>query len=323
MEPGTSPSSILGLDIGGTKTAVVEGTFEGTILQRREIETRAEEPFDSGFERICGLCDHTLSEAEAGGRRVDFVGVSIGGPLIIDSGSIVNPPHLPGWHGVPLRDRLKARFPGREVFVEHDGNAGALAEFHFGSGADEPDVKHLIFITFGTGLGAGIVVNGHVLHGASDTAGEVGHWRLSEDGPVGFGKAGSWEGWSSGEGMLGLARLRNPVRWQDATIRDLVSKMLADDPEALAVASEAGKWLGRGIALLVDAINPQIVALGALSAVLGDRIFVPLQRELEREALPQAVAACRILPAKLGSGIGDVASLMAAITRVEHASKPA
>ena len=307
--------TIVGFDIGGTKTAVVEGTFDGQILQRREIPTEAEQPFEQSFQRICRLADDTMDAAVDAGRAPVAASVSIGGPLRIERGVILDPPHLPGWHNTPLKDRLSSRFPDLPVFVEHDGNAGALAEFHFGSGTEQPDTKHLIFLTFGTGMGAGIIVNGQILHGASDTAGEVGHWRLSEDGPEGFGKSGSWEGWSSGEGMLGLARRRNPERWADAAIRDLVGDMLDDDPEALAVAEEAGRWLGRGIALLVDALNPQVVALGALSAVLDHRIFVPLREELAREALPQAVAACSIVPAKLGTGIGDVASLMAAITQ--------
>jgi glucokinase len=113
--------------------------------------------------------------------------------------------------------------------------------------------------------------------------------------------------------MLELARTSNPGRWGSASLRDLVDDMLADDPEALEIASESGRWLGRGIALLVDALNPDVIALGALSSVLGDRIFVPLRKELEREALPQAVAACTVIPAKLGPAIGDVAALMAAI----------
>jgi glucokinase len=308
--------SILGLDVGGTKTAIVEGTFEGRILSRRELPTQPADAFSQTFRRMNRLIDEAIAEAAASGRAISAISVSIGGPLRIATGKILDPPHLPGWHGIDLLAELNAKYPEWPAFVEHDGNAGALAEFHFGSGRTRPGVRHLIFLTFGTGLGAGIIVNGDILHGASDTAGEVGHWRLSEDGPVGFGKAGSWEGWASGKGMLGIARAKNPDRWQQASLRDLVGDMLADDPEALSVAAESAHWLGRGIALLLDAFNPDIVALGALSAVLGERIFVPLNEELAREALPQAVQACSVIPAELGSGIGDVASLMAAITRM-------
>ncbi len=306
--------TIIGLDVGGTKTAVVEGTYGGEILQRFELPTNADRLFAETFPDICAIIDRAIQNALDLNRTISCLSVSVGGPLHIRSGQILNPPHLPGWHNVRLVDRLNERYPDYPAFMEHDGNAGALAEFRFGSGRDSDDIKHLIFLTFGTGLGAGIIVNGRILHGASDTAGEVGHWKLSDTGPVGFGKVGAWEGWSSGYGMLGLAAVKNPGRWGAATIRELVNDMLANDPDALDIAAESGRWLGRGIALLVDAFNPHVVALGALSAVLGDRIFIPLQEELEREALPKAVAACRVIPAKLGESIGDVAALMAGIT---------
>ena len=306
-------STILGLDVGGTKTAVVEGTRHAEILQRREVAMEARRPFDESFTRRVALADETLAEARTAGREVAALSVSVGGPLRIAPGELIDPPHLPGWHGVPLKARLAARFPGLPVYVEHDGNAGALAEFHFGAGCTRPGLRHLIFLTFGTGLGAGIIVNGQVLHGATDTAGEVGHWRLSETGPEGFGKAGSWEGWASGAGLRGLAAARYPHRWTPTTpIRDVVGAMLADDPEALAVAAEAGRYMGRGLALLVDAFNPEMIVLGSLGVVLGERILGPARRVLAEEALPQAVAGCEIRPAALGSRIGDVAALMAA-----------
>ncbi len=317
LATGDDTATVLGLDVGGTKTAVVEGTREAVILQRRAIATEAHRPFDETFPRLAGLMDAALREAEAAGRRVAAVSVSVGGPLRIDEGVLIDPPHLPGWHGVPLKARLRARFPALPVYVEHDGNAGALAEFYFGVGRGRKDLRHLIFLTFGTGLGAGLIVNGQVVHGASDTAGEVGHWRLAQDGPVGFGKAGSWEGFASGRGLVLLAARRFPHRWTPQTpIRDLVAAMLADDPEALDVAAEAGRWMGRGLALLVDAFNPQVVVLGSLAVALGDRVLATARRVLAEEALPQAVAACQVVPAALGEGIGDVAALMAALARM-------
>ncbi|MDZ4701276.1 MAG: ROK family protein [Rhodothermales bacterium] len=306
------PFSILGLDIGGTKTAVVEGTRDAEILQRREMPTLARTPFDERFPALRVLIDETLAEASAAGRTIDAISVSIGGPLRVGPGELIDPPHLPGWHGVPLKARLEAAYPELPVYVEHDGNAGALAEFHFGAGKDRAGLRHLIFLTFGTGLGAGFIVNGQVVHGATDTAGEVGHWRLSDTGPYGFGKEGSWEGYASGAGLVELAIRQNPLRWTSQTpIRAVVKAMLADDPEALAVAAEAGRWMGRGIALLIDALNPQLVVLGSLAVALGDRVLGPAREVVAREALPQAVAACPIVPAALGSRIGDVAAIMA------------
>src|SRR5207248_4861425 len=308
--------TIIGLDVGGTKTAIVEGTSCGKILQRQEVSTEPDRPFDETFPQIAAIVDQGQSTAQSGGRRPAALSVSIGGPLRIEEGFLINPPHLLGWHHLPLRHRLEKRFPALPVVVEHDGNAGALAESHFGVGCGIKDLRHLIFLTFGTGLGAGIIVNGQILHGTTDTAGEVGHWRLSPEGPVGFGKAGSWEGFASGKGLVQLASKMFPKRWNaQAPIRDVVDAMLADDPDALAVAAEAGRWMGRGMALLIDAFNPQIIVLGSLAVALGERVLGPARHVVEEEALPQAVAACRIVPSALGKQIGDVASLMAAITR--------
>lgn len=308
--------TILGLDIGGTKTAVVEGSYEGEILQRLEIKTLSNKPVSSTIPRITSLMRDVIVKAAAYGRFIDHISVSIGGPLKINEGFLIDPPHLIGWHNFSLKQYLSSQFPLLPVDIEHDGNAGALAEFYFGAGKGRKDLQHLIFLTFGTGLGSGIIINGEVVYGASDTAGEVGHLRLSERGPVGFGKEGSWEGLASGAALVKLANKQNAPRWPEGTpIREVVEAILSDDPEALAVAKEAGRWMGQGIALLIDTLNPQLVTLGSLAVVLGDRILGPAREVVEREALPQAVAACTIQATALGKSIGDVASLMAAISR--------
>jgi len=309
-------ATIIGLDIGGTKTAIVEGAFDGRILDRLEFSTEAWRPFaETGpglFRSIQGVLDSALES----GRRVVAISVSVGGPLRIESGILLDPPHLPGWHHLRLRDHLMEAFPDLPVFVEHDGNAGALAEFHFGAGRGRPNLRHLVFLTFGTGLGAGLIVNGQLLRGATDTAGEVGHLRLAPDGPFGYGKAGSWEGFASGAGLIELAAQLFPDRWPAGTaIRQLVDAMLADDPAALAVAAEAGRWMGRGIAMLLDTLNPELVVIGTLGVVLGERLLSSTRETVAAEALPATVAACEIVPAGLGRHVGDVASLMAAITR--------
>jgi len=307
--------TVLGLDIGGTKTACVEGTIAAGILKRVEMPTRASEPYAAALGDIVGAGQKLIREAENAGRHVAAVSVSVGGPLRIEEGFLINPPHLPGWHGAPLKARLREAFPGLPVCVEHDGNAGALAEFYFGAGKGKEDLRHLIFLTFGTGIGAGIIVNGQILRGASDTAGEVGHWRLAEDGPLGFGKHGSWESFGSGAGLVELAAQMFPSRWSAATpIRAVVEAMLADDADALQVAAIAGKWMGRGLALLIDAFNPQMIVFGSLGVALGERVLGPARAVIAEEALPQAAAACELLPCGLGNRIGDVAALMAALT---------
>lgn len=314
-------SSILGLDIGGTKTAIVEGTFGAEILQRTEMPTEAHRPFNEIFPRIRAEIERARDTALRAQRRPVALSVSVGGPLEIEEGVLLDPPHLPGWHHLNLKQCLAEAFPDLQIFIEHDGNAGALAEFHFGAGKERPGLLHLVFLTFGTGIGAGLIVNGQVVHGASDTAGEVGHWRLSPRGPVGFGKAGSLEGFASGAGLVLLAHQMFPQRWSRSTpIRDLVHAMLADDADALAVAREAGTWLGRALALIVDALNPQLIVLGSLAVALGERVLAPARQVVQQEALPQAAQVCDIVPSALGSRIGDVASLMAALHRLRFSA---
>jgi glucokinase len=143
---------IIGLDIGGTKTAVVEGSAQAEILQREEIATEASRPFDETFPRITELIKKTIDAARQSNREAIAISVSIGGPLKIAEGVLIDPPHLPGWRGVRLKERLMDEFPDLPVFVEHDGAAGALAEFHFGVGKGRDDLRHLVFLTFGTGV---------------------------------------------------------------------------------------------------------------------------------------------------------------------------
>jgi glucokinase len=313
------PRTVIGLDIGGSKIACVEGCSDGRILQREAIATAGTEPFHAQFPALVQMIKSIRLRARADGREVVALSVAVGGPLKIREGVLLNPPHLPGWHNVRLKERLTAEFPDLPVLVEHDGNAGALAEFHFGIGRHRGDLNHLIFLTFGTGLGGGFILNGRIVHGASDTCGEVGHWRLSRGGPVAYGKQGSWEAFSSGAGLMQLAHRQSPLRWPlDTPVRALIDAMLADDPEALIVATEGGRRLGQGLAMLIDALNPQVIVLGSLAVALGDRILAPARSVVAEEALPQAAAACEIVPSVLGAGIGDMASLMAAFS--DHAT---
>ncbi len=238
------------------------------------------------------------------------ISVAVGGPLDIDRGIILSPPHLPTWDKAPLKERLEANY-GLPVLVEHDGNAGALAEYYFGAGQG---VKNLIYLTLGTGLGAGIILNGQVYHGVNDMAGEVGHIRMAEHGPMEYGKIGSWESFCSGSGLVRLARLRQPAIWPEGvSTQQIVQKALDGDSQALEIIEEMGCWLGKGLAVLVDILNPEIICLGTLGVVLGNLLMEPARRVVHQEAMPASAAACQIVPAQLGAKLGMVSSLMAVI----------
>jgi glucokinase len=300
---------IIGVDIGGTKTAVIEGTDDGRILRRIQFATSPERGFDSVFDDIIRGIEEMSASASC---DIAAVSVAVGGPLDVLQGIVLSPPNLPGWDRIPLKRLLGERvaFP---VYVEHDGNAGALAEWYFGAGRG---TRSMVFLTMGTGIGAGLILDGRLYRGASDVAGEVGHVRIAEDGPDCYGKAGSLEGYASGTGIARLAKSLFPVRWQSAPEMILLAaEARAGDPDALKVFATASLYFGRGLAMLADTLNPERIVLGGLGMRLTDILVAPALKVFNEEALPRASAVCSIVPAALGESIGDLASLCAAFNQ--------
>lgn len=315
MTSSAASPSIIGLDIGGTKTAVVEIDSETASTRNRiEFATEPHIPFVARVPALTAGIDRVCAVAHEHHRTPIALSVSVGGPLRIDSGVLLSPPHLPGWRNAPIKAVLEAHYPQLPVYVEHDGNAGALAEFRFGVGRDRHDLRHVIFVTAGTGLGAGIIANGTLVRGASDAAGEVGFLPLAGRLTDGTWQEGSWDDLASGAGLLRHARTMYPERWgPDSTIRDVVEAARANDAGALAAVERTGEWLGRGLALVVTTLNPQLVVVGTLGVLLGERLLAPARRVLAIHGLPAAAEACQIVPAALGTRLGDVAAAMAAI----------
>lgn len=311
MDPVPKRPTILGLDIGGTKTAAVLGDRDGQIHHRMEFATRTARGLAATFDELCASVDKLRAHAAQSAERIEAISVSIGGPLDIARGIVKSPPNLPGWDDVPLKQMLVERF-GLPVYLEHDGNAGALAEWYFGAARG---ARNVIFLTMGTGFGGGLILNGQLYRGTCDLAGEVGHIRLADSGPRAFGKAGSWEGLCGGAGIARRAAQRHPQRWgeEQVSTRALAELALHGDPDACALFAEVGRDLGRGLAILIDVLNPEVIVIGSLAVRLGELVLAPAREEVRREALPEAVAACRVVPAALGERLGDVASLCAAI----------
>ncbi len=299
--------SILGFDIGGTKTAVVSGLPDGTVLARHAFPTEPER----GAERVVEQMEAAARELLRGaGHAPAAVSVSIGGPLDVLQGIVKSPPNLPGWRDVPLKAMLARRF-ALPVYVEHDGNAGALAEWHFGAGRG---FGSIVFLTMGTGCGAGLILQGKLYRGHTDTAGEIGHIRIADDGPACYGKRGSLEGYASGTGIARLAHEMFPELWSaSATAREVTEAMDQGSPQAGAVLARAALHVGRGLAMLVDMLNPERIILGGLGIRMWDQLIRPALQEGAREALPDPWKACAVVPAELGESIGDVAALCAAI----------
>lgn len=303
---GQAGEWVLGFDIGGSKTAVVAGLADGTVLERRVHPMRPRATFTESWSAITEHGDDLVS---ARGRPAS-VGISIGGPLDVQNGIILSPPNLPGWDDVPLRDVCQDRY-GVRTYIEHDAKACALAEWLFGAAKG---VRDMVFLTFGTGLGCGLILDGRLHRGVTASAGEVGHWRMAQRGPTAHGKAGSWEGFASGGGLPRLARRLEPDHAWPAglTAEMLIALARAGDRAASRVIETSARWLGRGIAYLIDLLDPEVVVLGSLAVRAGD-LFLPTAIRVVREETLPWTHGCRIVPAGLGERLGDVAAIAAAV----------
>lgn len=314
-----SDSSVLvGVDVGGTKTAIVLSAEPPNLLWRAEFPTRPELGWEHATDQVVELVREGLQQ---NGVKTRAIGVSCGGPLDRERGVIQSPPNLPSWDEVPIQALLENAF-GVPCRVENDANAGAVAEHQFGAGKG---LQHLVFLTLGTGLGAGLILNGKIFHGATAMAGEIGHVRLTESGPLGYGKSGSVEGWASGGGMAlhGADRVRAAVdaghttslstKLEGFSARDIGEALAQGDSLAAEIVHDTGERLGDALAILVDVLNPQRIVVGGLALRLGDLLLAPARERMAREALPASAKACSVVPAALGERIGDIAALCVAM----------
>ena len=298
----------IGLDIGGTKCAISTGeSADGKIkiLSREEFPTAGlswHQVLDEFARRIE---NHNTTQPPYHNTTITSIGISCGGPLDSKRGVIMSPPNLPGWDDVPVVKFFEDRFHVPTA-VQNDANACALAEYLYGSGRG---VKNLVFMTFGTGLGAGIIIDGKLYSGTNDNAGEIGHIRLAPTGPVGYNKEGSAEGFCSGAGMARLAKIRKGL---DLTTKELFARVRAGDPDCTEVFRESAEKLATILAFTIDILNPEVIALGGVFMRNADLFMPVVDPILDREALPLARKVCRIVPAELGENIGDYAALAVA-----------
>lgn len=305
----------IGIDIGGTKCAVVRGTMrdgEISVLEKVKFPTAD--------------CGATLSRIFAEVEKMmpaDAIGVSSGGPLDEERGVIMSPPNLPDWDNIEITKMLTERF-GIPARLLNDANASAVAEWKWGAGKG---AKNMIFLTFGTGMGAGLILDGRLYSGECGMAGEVGHIRLRKGGPVGYGKPGSFEGFCSGGGLAkwaksiayeakGAGRVAFSAK-TDEEIEALNGASLAalarlGDPDATALFEECGIMLGEGLSILVDILNPSLIVIGSIYQRCEKLLIKGMHKALEREALPISYKAVKIAPAALSESIGDIAALAVA-----------
>lgn len=315
---------LAGIDIGGTKCAVTLGREENgtiTVLAKEKFPT-PKEPHQA-VEKLVDALGAILAENDR--VRLDAVGISCGSPLDSQRGLIQCPPNLPNWNNIDVITPFKEAF-GVPAALQNDANACALAEWLWGAGRG---TQNMIFLTFGTGLGAGLILDGRLYTGANDMAGEVGHVRLEEDGPEGYGKRGSFEGFCSGGGIARygaekmqewLAQgkttqiLKDGKTPLDVTAQDIGLAAQAGDALACSILEHTGRMLGKGLAMLIDILNPERIVIGSIFLRQEKLLRGPMEEVIQAEALAHTGQVCRVVPAGLGEALGDYAALSVAGT---------
>ena len=300
---------LIGIDIGGTKTAVCIGGQSGKILEKKSFPT--DKNPGTAQENIFNECGTLIEKfGKEAGRKISAIGVSCGGPLDSESGVIQSPPNLPGWDDVPIINILKEKF-GIPAFIENDANACALAEWLYGAGKG---CRSMAFFTFGTGFGGGLIFDEKLYRGTSGLAGEVGHIRMSETGPAGYGKNGSLEGWCSGGG---LSEAYYGMYGERISGGEVCKRAERGEANALKIIEDSAHMLGHFLAGLIDVLNPERIVIGSIFA-RSESLFRPVVEKIIRsECLPRTAAACVIYPAALGENLGDVAALSVAANGLE------
>lgn len=316
----------LGIDIGGTKCAVVLGKGEipdnisNFIIDKIKFPTNVNRGYNEITKEILSKADELLERNNVKNTELIGVGISCGGPLNSKKGVIMCPPNLPDWDNVPIVNIVSEHF-GVNAILHNDANACAVAEWRFGAGRG---YQNLVFLTFGTGMGAGLILDGKLYTGTNDGAGEVGHIRLSENGPEGYGKKGSFEGFCSGGGIKKLAELtaieylrenkksslfESEADFSNLTAANIAKAMYEGDEFATAVYKKCAEYLGRGLSVIIDIINPEAIVIGSIFERNEEFFQSEIKEIIENEALTDNVKNCKILSAELGESIGDFASL--------------
>jgi len=315
-------SYLVGIDIGGTKCAISLGCINENndirIIDKIKIETRKNAPPQSVMEDI----EKQIRNLTVG-KKIESIGISCGGPLHSKKGIILSPPNLIGWDNVKVVDYFNSKF-NVPVALQNDANACALAEWRFGAGIG---YKNMVFLTFGTGLGAGLILDGKLYSGTNDMAGEIGHIRLDKFGPVGYGKAGSFEGFCSGGGIAQIAKVKALEKFQCGEkvafcssiegIDNINAKTVADaadngDELATEVYRICGEYLGRGISIIIDILNPEIIVIGSIFVRSQNLLWAEAEKIIKQESLNLSYGVCKVVPAKLAENIGDYAALAVA-----------
>ncbi len=314
---------IIGVDLGGTNIVAGALTVDGTRhLNIRSIPTNVSLGDEGVADRMVTLVEEVIRDTmhQTGVERSDFVGVGVGapGPLDREKGIVLVAPNL-GWQNFPLRDRMHDRL-SLPTTLDNDANCATFGEWWQGAARGG---RNVVGLTIGTGIGGGLILNGVLYHGASDMAGEIGHTTIDLNGRhCKCGNYGCLEAYASASAIATRARevlVREegessiPAmvhgRFEDITAQTVYDAAKAGDSVANEIVRDTARYLGAGVANLLNIFNPDTVVLAGGVTAAGDALFVPLRAEVRRRAFGPAVRAVKIVPGTLPGSAGVVGAV--------------
>ena len=308
---------IVGVDVGGTNVVVGTVPEDGSAVHGfRKERTPVSDGPDAVVAQVARMVEESMAEAReaVGDPQAEVSGVGIGapGPLDRSSGIVLLTPNL-GWTNFPLRDRV-SEATGLPATLDNDANCAVFGEWWRGAARN---ANIVVGLTIGTGIGGGIVLDGTIFHGASDIAGEIGHMSIDSTGRrCGCGNYGCLEAYASGtaiaqraiEGVQSGAtsNLASYVGGDLAAVTAQVVYQAAQDGDeyALEVIGDTARFLGAGVANLINIFNPEVIVICGGVTAAGDRLFKPLRAEVNRRAFRPAIERCQILPGEIKETAG-------------------
>ena len=314
---------IVGVDLGGTN--IVAGAMSEDGLEHygmRSIPTSSEQGAEAVADRIVGLVEGVILDtiAQTDAHRPDFIGVGVGapGPLDRERGVVIVAPNL-GWRDFPLLDRIRDHL-GMAATLDNDANCATVGEWWQGAAKGG---RNVVGMTIGTGIGGGLIIDGKLFHGSSDVAGEIGHTTIDLNGRhCKCGNYGCLEAYASGPAIATRARevlMREETasllpslaggQLERITAQTVYDAAKQGDAVANEIVRDTARYLGAGVANLLNTFNADVVVIAGGVTQAGDTLFVPLRAEVRRRAFRPAVDAARIVPGALPGTAGVVGAV--------------
>jgi predicted NBD/HSP70 family sugar kinase len=309
-----SSTAVLGIDFGHSHVLVAVADLAHNVLAERRCDLDVDHNADEALDASARMAAEVL--AEAGVQRANVIGAGIGipGPVDRARGTVGSATILPGWLGLRIGDELERRL-GFPVEIENDANLGALAELTWGSGRG---CLNFAYIKAATGVGAGLVVDGRLLRGASGTAGEIGHTTLDESGALCYcGNRGCLETVASGPAII---RLVSGEHGEGLTLGDVIELAAQGDLRCRRAISDAGREIGVAVAGLCNLINPERIVVGGLLSRAGDLLMQPIRESIRRYTVLAAAECVDVVPATFIERAELLGSLALTIRRAKPAA---